>query len=85
MLYSKLDLIHACQQIVLIEESQKLTKNSTQKGLFANTLLYYGVSSALGIFQRVMEQLVQGTPMVAVYPDDIIVCRRTPEEARVNF
>ena len=62
VLYSKLDLSHTYQQVVLSEESHKLTTITTLKGLFA----YYGVSSAPGIFQGAMEQLVQGIPM-AVY------------------
>ena len=70
--YSKLDLSHAYQQIRLDAESQKLTTITTSKGLFAYTRLCYGVSSAPGIFQRIMEQLVQGIPRVAVYLDDKI-------------
>ena len=57
VLYSKLDLSHEYQQIILCEEWQKLTTITTLKGLFACG------SSAPGIVQRVMEQLVQGTPM----------------------
>ena len=63
---SKLDLSHVYQQVALSEELQKLTTITTL-GLFQYTRLYYRVSSAPGIFQRAMEQLVQGIPMVAVY------------------
>ena len=44
VLYSKLDLSHAYQQVVLSEESQKLTTITTLKGLFAYTRLCCGVS-----------------------------------------
>ena len=83
--YSKLDLSHAYEQVCLSNESQHLTTITTLKGLFAYTRLCYGVSSAPGIFQRAMEQIVQGLPMVAVYLDDILVSGRTYKEARVNL
>lgn len=83
--YSKLDLSHAYKQICLSEESQKLTTITTSKGLFAYTRLCYGVSSAPGIFQRIMEQLVQGVPKVAVYLDDILVSGSTEDEAHSNL
>lgn len=83
--YSKLDLSHAYQQICLDVESQKLTTVTTSKGLFKYTRLCYGVSSAPGIFQRIMEQLVQGIPRVAVYLDDILVSGTTQREARENL
>ena len=51
VLYSKLDVIHAYQQIVLSKKSQKLTTVITLKGLFAYMRLCYGGSSAPGIFQ----------------------------------
>lgn len=83
--YSTLDLSNAYQQVRLAEDSQKLTTVTTSKGLFAYTRLCYGVSSAPGIFQRLMEQLVQGIPMVAVYLDDILVTGRGYQEARSNL
>ena len=83
--YSKLDLSHAYEEVCLSNESQHLTTITTLKGLFAYTRLCYGVSSAPGIFQRAMEQIVQGLPMVAVYLDDILVSGRTYKEARVNL
>ena len=83
--YSKLDLSHAYQQVPLDEESQRLTTITTSKGLFAYTRLCYGVSSAPGIFQRIMEQVLQGMPMVAVYLDDILVSGSTYSEARHNL
>ena len=58
--FSKLDLSQAYQQIPLDEESKKFVVINTQKGLFRYTQLPYGISSAPGIFQRVMEGLLQG-------------------------
>ena len=83
--FSKIDLSKAYQQVCLDEDSKKLTTISTSKGLFSYNRLCYGVSSAPGIFQRIMEQLMQGIPMTIVYIDDIIVSGRTYSEARANL
>ena len=71
--YSKLDLSHAYEQVCLDSESQHLTTITTLKGLFAYTRLCYGVSSASGIFQRAMEQIVlwlQCTSTTSWYRDE---------------
>lgn len=67
--FTKLDLSQTYQQIqALDEESRKYVVINTHKGLFRYTRLPYGVSSAQGIFQRIMEGLLQGIPCVVVYP-----------------
>ena len=72
-LFTKLDLSHAYQQLLLDDESKKYVVINTTKGLFRYTRLPYGISSAPGIFQREMEHLFQGIPGVVVYLDDILV------------
>ena len=52
---------------------------NTQKGLF-HTRLPFGVSSAPAIFQRIMDNLLQGIPQVCVYLDDILVTGKSTEE-----
>ena len=46
---------------------------NTHKGLFEYTRLLYENSSAPGIFQRVMDNLLQSLSGVAVYLDDILL------------
>ena len=78
--FSKLDLSQAYQQVLLDEESKKLVTINTQKDLFQYTRLPFGISSAPGIFQRIMENLLQGIPDVMVYLDDILVAGRSTAE-----
>ena len=83
--FTTLDLSHAYLQLELEEESQELVTINTPKGLFKYTRLPFGVASAPAIFQRTMESLLQGLPMVCVYIDDILVSVKTPEEHLYNL
>lgn len=78
--FSKLDLTQAYQQLKLDANSQKYVVINTHKGLFKYTRLPFGISSAPGIFQKAMENLLRGIPGVVVYIDDILISRETEEE-----
>ena len=52
-------------------------KISTLKGLFRYTRLPFGVASALVIFQRTMDSILQGVPQVCCYIDDILITGET--------
>ena len=71
--FTKLDLSQAYQQLTLDEASKKFVIINTPQGLFQYTRLPYGISSAPGIFQRVMENILRGIPGVTVYIDDILI------------
>ena len=83
--FTKLDMSQAYQQILLEEESKKYTTINTHKGLFQYNRLPYGVSSSPGIFQRTMENLLQGIPFVVVRVDDILVSGSNDEEHLANL
>lgn len=71
--FSTVDLRQAYQQMKLDTRSRQYLVINTHRGLFRYTRLPYGVSSAPGIFQKAMEQLLRGIPGVVVYIDDILV------------
>ena len=79
-MFTKLDLSQAYLQVPLDDESKKYVVINTQKGLFRYTRLPYGISSAPGIFQRLMENLLSGISNVIVYIDDILISGATEEE-----
>ncbi|VDH98121.1 Hypothetical predicted protein [Mytilus galloprovincialis] len=84
--FSKLDLSQAYQQIVLLdEESRKYVTINTHKGLYQYNRLPFGVSSAPGIFQRTMENLLQGIPRVVVRVDDILITGSSKSEHLNNL
>ena len=72
-IFSKLYLKHAYLQIPLDETSKKYTTINTPKGLFQYERLPFGVSSALSLFQRTIENLLCHLHHVCVSIDDILV------------
>ena len=71
--FTKLDMSQAYQQLELEESSKRFTTINTHKGLYQYNRLSFGVSAAPGIFQRTMENLIQGIPHVVVRIDDSLV------------
>ena len=71
--FTTLDMNQAYQQLLLDEPSRKLVVINTPKGLFEYNRLLFGIASAPGIFQRVIDSLLQGIPGVVAYFDDILV------------
>ena len=79
-LFTKLDLRQAYLQLPLEESSRQYVVINTQKGLFRCTHLPYGLSSAPGIFERVMDNLLKGILKVTVYLDYILIASDTKAE-----
>ena len=62
--FTKLDLSQAYRQLPLDEELKRYIVVNTHKGLFRYVRLPFGIPSTPGIFQRVMDTLLQGIPGV---------------------
>ena len=78
--FTKLDLSHAYNQLLLEDESRKYLTVNTHKGLYQYNRLPFGVACAPVKFQKVMETIMQGLPNVLCYIDDILVTGRTERE-----
>ncbi len=65
--------MNAYLQLPFDDDSQKLVKVNTHKGLFKFKRLPFGVSAAPAIFQCYMETILRCQPGTAVYLDDILI------------
>ncbi|XP_055306725.1 uncharacterized protein K02A2.6-like [Sitodiplosis mosellana] len=73
ILFTKLDMSNAYNQLVLDDEAQKLCTWSTHKGIFKMARLPFGVKIAAALFQKTMENLLSCFSNVFCYQDDIVV------------
>lgn len=80
ILFTKLDLSNAYNQLILDDESQDLCSWSTHIGTFKMTRLPFGVKPAAPLFQKTIENLIRGIPNVINYLDDIVVTGPTLKE-----
>ena len=69
--YSKLDLPDAYPQVELDKESKRHVVITTHKCFFRYNRLCFGITSALAIFQVIIEQIFQPVKGVQPYLDDI--------------
>ena len=83
--FSKLDLRQAYHQMEVTEESKKYLTINTHKGLFQYNRLVFGVTSSPAIWQRAIDQVLQGIPGTQCVLDDIIVSGKTDEEHLENL
>ena len=83
--FTKIDLTHAYQQMILEESSRKFVTINTHRGLYELTRLLFGVASAPALFQRVMDTVLQGIDKTICYVDDILVTGSTAEEHLQNL
>lgn len=71
--FAKLDLVQAYQQLYVDDATAEAQMIVTHRGAFRCRHLQFGVSVAPGIFQSLMERLLQGILGVVPYFDDILV------------
>jgi len=82
--FTKLDLSHAYQQLVLDNDSQELVTINTHKGLYRYSRLPFGVSAAPAIFQRTMDSMLADIPSVVAFLDDVLITGSTEAEHWAN-
>ena len=83
--FSKVDLADAYNQIKLGPESQKRLALSTHRGVLLQCRLPFGISSAPGYFQEVMDKMTADLQGVCVYLDDILVSGDTASSHLQNL
>ena len=83
--FSKLDLSHAYQQLLLSPESCPLLTVNNHKGLFQWKRLQFGIYSTSAIFQREMEKCLDKIPFVKIRSDDILISGRNDVEHLENL
>lgn len=71
--FSKIDLNQGYHQLELEENSRGITTFATHIGLFRYKRLTFGVNSAAEIFQKSIEEVLQGVEGARNISDDIIV------------
>lgn len=71
--FSKLDLKWGFHQIGLEPESRYITTFATHLGIFQYKRLFFGVSSAPELYQKIVRDVLDGCEGVANIADDIIV------------
>ena len=71
--FTKIDLADAYNQVRLAPESQKRLALSTHRGILLQTRLPFGITSAPGYFQSIMDKITSDLQGVAVYMDDLLV------------
>lgn len=77
----RLDLSQAYLQLPLDEEIGKSMLSLTYK----KACYGYGISSAPGIFQKYMENVLQGIPNVIVFLDDVLITGKTESDHLRNL
>lgn len=84
-LFSKIDLANAYLQLELDDFSKALTTINTHKGLFRYNRMVFGLKPAPSIFQRTIDQVLQGIPGVKCYLDDILITGVTDDAHEENL
>ncbi|XGW10025.1 hypothetical protein V3C99_011919, partial [Haemonchus contortus] len=83
--FSQIDFADAYLQVEVDDDSKELLTINTHRGLYRYNRLPFGVKSAPGIFQQIIDSMISGLNGVAAYLDDVIVTGRTLSEHNANL
>ena len=82
---SKFDLLKGYWQVPLSKRAQEVCSFITPSGLYAYTVMPFGLRNAPATFQRLMNRVVSGLCGCAVYLDDVVIYSDTWEEHLVRM
>ena len=83
--FSKIDLRQAYHQLEMEEDSKKYLTINTHMGLFQYNRLVFGITSAPAIWQRTIDQVLEGTSGTSCILDDMIITGKNDEEHLANL
>ena len=78
--FSRTVFSDACLQVEIDDDSKPLCNINTNRGVYEYQRLPFGVKSAPGIFQAIMDKMLTGLPFVTAYLDDIVVVSRSQDD-----
>ena len=78
-IFGRLDLAQAYLQCTVTDEVARAQTIVTHRGAFKVKRLQFGISSAPGYFQALVENLLFGIPGIFIYFDDIVIATKTQE------
>uniref|UniRef100_A0A5S6QPL6 RNA-directed DNA polymerase n=1 Tax=Trichuris muris TaxID=70415 RepID=A0A5S6QPL6_TRIMR len=81
-LFSCFDFVDAYLQIEVDERSKELLTINTHRGLYRYNRLPFGVKSALGIFQQIMDTMLAGLKGTVACLDDVVAVGTTKEHPK---
>ncbi|XP_011688396.1 PREDICTED: uncharacterized protein K02A2.6-like [Wasmannia auropunctata] len=83
--YSHIDFSDAFLQIEVDEQSRHLLTINTHKGLYIYNRLPFGVTTAPGKFQAIVDSMIAGLDNIFAYIDDIVIGETTEQEHNQNL
>lgn len=78
--FTKIDLRQAYHQMEVEEESQEYLTKNTHQGLYQYNRLVFGITSAPAIWQRSMDQDLEGADGTSCILDDMIITGKDEDE-----
>ena len=79
-MFSKLNMRSAYHQVVLDKSSRHLTAFVTPNGVYQFCRMPFGLASAASVFQRIVEQVLDGLEGISIYQDDVLVFGKDKQE-----
>ena len=80
--FSRIDISDSYLQVELDDDSKRLCNINTQRGVYEYQRLSFGVKSAPGISQAILDKMLAGLPFATAYLDDIVVVSRSQDDHR---